>query len=85
MQLQGSALVKKGDWCKLELCQCHNFHQNVTKGVLDKFDLLSLSKVEKQLENVVTLMTNIKQVNNCLENKTFWITFCYGNPLVEEI
>ena len=45
-QLQGSALVKKEDWCKLELHQCHNFHQNVAKGVMDKFDLLLLFEVE---------------------------------------
>eukprot|EP00957_Ditylum_brightwellii_P110500 8428267-Ditylum_brightwellii.AAC.1 len=62
LAITGNMITKKETHCKLEPHQRQSFYGGAVKGLPRTFYLLSLTKVEKQLENVITLATNIKKV-----------------------
>jgi hypothetical protein len=58
-----SAFVKKEERHMLMLNQHQDFHHTATKDLSEKLDLLSLFKVEKQLDNVALLIMNFKHIH----------------------
>eukprot|EP00957_Ditylum_brightwellii_P103559 7890655-Ditylum_brightwellii.AAC.1 len=58
----GNVIIRKETRHQLEPHQHQIFYEGIVKGLPKQFDLLSLTKVGKQLENVITSTTNVKKV-----------------------
>eukprot|EP00957_Ditylum_brightwellii_P075290 5721160-Ditylum_brightwellii.AAC.1 len=57
----GNMIIKKETRHEVEPHQHQSFYNGAVKGLTKQFDLLLLTKVDKQLENVKALTTNVKK------------------------
>eukprot|EP00957_Ditylum_brightwellii_P146476 11152113-Ditylum_brightwellii.AAC.1 len=76
----GNVIIKKETCHELEFHQCHSYYEGVVKGLPRKFHLLSLTKLEKQLESVITSTTNVRKVCKHLEHQDMLDCFMLVQP-----